>query len=256
MHTAKPKKLYTVLIAEDEPRALEYLADLVQSDGRFALEATVSDANSLSAALSASRFDIAFLDIELGDGMSIEVLEKLERLPGVVLTTAHRHFAPEAFELGVIDYLIKPFTADRFRTAAERVVERIAANGVASEAPSAGQSFGLLVYEDARFTMIPFHQILYLQAWRQKTRIRVPHRFHETTRYIKDLEPRLPSAMFRRVHRQYVLNIEKIASLEYIAGGTYQAVLNDRDATPIPVGRAYSKALFEFLEGPRKAPSE
>ncbi|HPA71884.1 MAG TPA: LytTR family DNA-binding domain-containing protein [Spirochaetota bacterium] len=238
---------HRVFIVEDEMPARDKLTDYILSREELALAGSAKCGKEALEKLAAGGFDLLFLDINLPDISGLDVLGSLEDPPHVIFTTAYDEFAVKAFELGALDYLLKPFTRERFNAAVDRF---LAAAQRGSSQRERLLDAGLPVREGGRHHIIPFGEILYFTSHGKHTVVHTAHRDFETPVLLGDIEEKLAGGPFLRVHRQHIVNVRHIASLRYHLGGRYIVTLRDEDDTELPVGRAFAGPLKKALDMP------
>lgn len=244
-----------VLIVEDEPLAREKLRALVATLDWATCVGDAPDGRAALAMIDALRPDLVFLDIELPELSGLEVLARASHAPAVVFTTAYDRYAVSAFELAAVDYLLKPFGADRFAAAAERA-RRALATVDADEPPVAerarralaesgsGPLTRLLVRDRGRITPIAAGDIVRLEAEDDYVALHAHGRRHLVYVPLGELEARLDPAQFVRVHRSHVVNLDHVRHLVPFDAGRLQVEM--RDGTRILASRARSRALREL----------
>ncbi len=196
------------LLIEDEPLAMLRLKEYVSRVPFLNLSYAVDNAWEALAILRNEKIDLVFLDIEM-DGMSgIQLLDALPKRASVILTTAFDQYALKAFDLQVADYLLKPFVFDRFLQAVLRVQEMEALN--VQEPPN---SF-LFVKSEYRLQKVMFADILYIEGMRDYRRICLKDEKIMTLETFGYFQQHLPSRQFCRVHKSYLVSVDKIESIE------------------------------------------
>lgn len=231
-----PLRCYLV---EDEPPAREILKRYISARKDLELCGESPDAQSALLQIESLALDLLFLDVELPGMSGFEMLEHLSAPPPVIFTTAGSAHAVPAFDYGAVDFLLKPFSRDRFDQAVNRM--QTVSNGRPGP--------GLAVREGDSHYLIPFAEIIYLSSSGKSTAIHTTDRDFETARLIKDLEARLPQN-FLRIHKQFVLNLDFALSLRYRTGGGYTVLLRDSDETTLPAGRQYAQRLKQVFQDP------
>ena len=197
-----------------------------------------------------------FLDVQMPKLSGFEVLELLGREVPVIFTTAYDQYALRAFEVHAVDYLLKPFSEERFAEALSRARERLqAARGaaetststalVAEARPQHGPLERVLIRDGAQVHVLPVERIDYVEAQDDYVCFKA-----EGKQYLKDqtmaaVETSLDPARFVRIHRSYLLNIERIARVELYAKDSRVAIL--RDGSRLPVSRAGYARLAKLL---------
>jgi two-component system LytT family response regulator len=239
------------VIVDDEPLAREVIREYLGGDEEFEVVAECGNGFEAVKAIAERDPDVVFLDIQMPKLDGFEVLSLLDRSPLIVFVTAHDEYAVRAFEVNALDYLLKPFSADRFRAMLEKVRRQLAA----PERPDAGGMAAALRKkplqrivargEDGTIDVIPAARIDYIEAADDAiviasagTKIRKQQPIGEVA---ADLDP----ARFVRVHRSYLLNIERIEKIELYAKDSRVAIL--RDGTRLPVSRAGYARLRELM---------
>jgi two-component system LytT family response regulator len=241
-----------VIVVDDEPPARALAREYLAGDERFELVAEC--ANGLEAVKSVARFqpDIILLDVQMPKLDGFEVLELLEPKPRVVFVTAYDEYAVRAFEVHAVDYLLKPFSRERF----QQVLDRIAALSPSSEdQPLAGIIRAarpgslplqrILVRRDSDIEVIPVQKVDYIEARDDSVCIVSGGAKHLKQQTLAEMEEQLDPRRFIRVHRSYILNVDRLSKVELYAKDSRVAILND--GTKIPVSRAGYARLRELL---------
>jgi two-component system LytT family response regulator len=250
--TPDPGTLRVVIVDDEAPaRGLlrEYLA------AHPGVEIVGECANGFEAVkvIGEQAPDVVFLDIQMPKLDGFEVLDLLERPPAVVFVTAYDEYALKAFQVHAVDYVLKPVTRERLT---ESLAQARARLGAAAPAPSpatlaaAARPPGryverLLVKDGPNVHVIPVGRVDWIEAQDDYVGIRAEGRTHLKPQPLAEVACGLDPARFVRVHRSYVLNIERLARLELYAKDSYLAVL--QDGKQIPVSRAGHARLKELL---------
>jgi two-component system LytT family response regulator len=211
-------------------------------------------ANGLEAieAVAAHAPDLLFLDVQMPRLTGFETLELLDPRPAVVFVTAYDRHAVRAFEVNAVDYLLKPFSRERFDAALAKARARIASRAegpdpalLAAAARPAGAPLARIAVKDgARVTLLPVGSVEWVKAEDDYVLIRSGGKGHLKHQTLADLAAQLPAERFVRVHRSWVVNVARLASLE--EGRT--AVMSDGER--VPVSRAGAARLKELLPKP------
>ena len=224
------------LIVEDEPLAQERLADYVRRLPVLDLRGTVSTALEALDVTRAQPVRLVFLDVNLGGMSGIELLESTRLDAAVVLTTAHHEFALRAFDLDVVDYLLKPFTFARFVQAVERMRAMDPDRGAA-----AADRTLIFVKTESRLERVRLRDLLYISGEGDYRCLHTVHKRLLTLETFGELERRLPPGLVCRVHQSYLVVIDKIESVERdrIAIGSALIPVSDsyRDRFHARIGR-------------------
>lgn len=226
-------------LVEDEPPAREILTRYIRERKDLEFAGFSEDAAGALEQLPDAKPGLLFVDVELPGMSGFEMLERLASPPPVIFTTAGSAHAVPAFDYGAVDFLLKPFSRERFDQAVNRM----------QVSKSQGPGPGLAVREGENHYLIPFSEIIYLSSSGKSTAIHTTDRDFESARLIKDLEAKLPQN-FVRIHKQYVLNLDFALSLKYRTGGGYTVLLRDADETTIPAGRQYAQRLKQVFQDP------
>ncbi len=238
----------TVVIAEDEPLARETLRLALQHHPNLSLLAEAEDGRQALALTEQLKPDLLLLDIQMPELTGLEVLKQLQHRPIVIFTTAYDHYALSAFELNALDYLLKPFTRERFDAAIARVFEtpRQIANEaiqVLSQAET-GQSSPLeriLVRERGQIIPLQTRQIAYLKADAKYTALYVDGKTYLVRLGISELEQRLDRQRFIRIHRSVMVNLDYVVTMK--ADEQSQLQLQMQDGSVLVANREVSKFL-------------
>jgi DNA-binding LytR/AlgR family response regulator len=211
------------------------------------LETVASCCNAIEALsyLNSNSIDILFLDINMPKLDGLSFLKTLKFPPKVIITTAYREFAVEGFELDVVDYLCKPFSFERFLVAVNKTVNRIKSDlvhtadqklQIREEKPS--DQF-IFVKADKKTYRVDFDNILFIEAVGDYIKIITTEKSLLIYMNLKDIEKMLPSNLFQRVHRSFLVSILKIDSIE----GNRIKIKNGI----IPIGRSYREGFLKIL---------
>ncbi|MDX1957015.1 MAG: LytTR family DNA-binding domain-containing protein [Leptospiraceae bacterium] len=234
---------YSVLIVEDESSGLDLLIDYVSSHNKLKLSGIARNGNDALDKIQSRDYDIIFLDILLPGKTGMEILRSLEKVPVIIFTTAYKEHALEAFDIGVTDYLLKPFSLNRFQQSVERAIERIKAN---NKMKPTINSVGLFLRAKEKRIFIPYDQIIYITANAKHCIVHKVNEDLEVTHMIGELEEKLPKTNFNRIHRKFIVNLKFVKHMEFEVGGQHVLSLNDEAKTSLPVGRTYIDELKDL----------
>jgi two-component system LytT family response regulator len=242
-----------VIIVDDEEPARRLLREYL---GRMAGVSIVAECgNGFEAVKAVGEHDpdVMLLDIQMPKLDGFEVLELLERDLPIVFITAHDQHALRAFEVHAVDYLLKPFGAERLGEALDRARDRIGRGAgtlpveelVASARPEAGHLERILIRDGSEVHVIPAEAVDYVEARDDAVAIHVGGLCHLKAQRMANLEERLDPKAFIRVHRSYIINVDRLRSIELYAKDSRIAILCD--GTKIPVSRSGYSRLRELL---------
>jgi two-component system LytT family response regulator len=240
----------SVLIADDEPLARRTLREHLRDLGLVGQVHEACDGKSAVAVANSQRPELVFLDIVMPGATGIEVLEQLDYEPKVIFTTAYDDYAVTAFELGALDYLLKPFGRERL----ERVVRRAQAalNGPAAPLLSrARESLDqprmlsrIFVRDGNRIIPIPLASLERVQGADDYVTICTAAKSYLVSLRLSDLEGRLREANFLRIHRSHLINLEYVSSIEPY--DTARVLVVMRSGVRIVASRAGSRRLRDL----------
>ncbi|HWK06865.1 MAG TPA: LytTR family DNA-binding domain-containing protein [Puia sp.] len=205
------------VIIDDEPLARDGIANYVRQIDFLQLIATCEDPVALMKLLEENQIDLVFLDIQTPKMNGIDFLKIVKNPPMVIITTAFPSYALEGFQLNVLDYLLKPITFDRFFKSANKardyhqLISRPADLPIQKADPSADYFF---IKCGSKYEKIFFNDILYIQGTQNYVTIYTNKGKYLTLLYLKNLEENLDSASFIRVHKSYIVSIDKIDGIE------------------------------------------
>jgi DNA-binding LytR/AlgR family response regulator len=225
------------IIVDDNKMARMALRQLVSQVQGLELVAECNDASEALDSLNTTQVDLLLLDIEMPNMTGLDLIRKLgNNKPLIIFTTAKTDYAVEAFELNVVDYLVKPIALPRFRQAVEKAQETIDSNKQEVKVEEQGFVF---VKDNGVLKRIAIDDILFLEAMGDYVKVHTPQKFHVVHATLKSIEEKLPSSKFIRVHRSYIVAINKI---DYIQEGTISI-----GKTTIPVADTHKSNLNKRL---------
>lgn len=232
-----------VLVVDDEPLSRSSVTAELRSDADVVLAGECGSGAEALAEIRRLRPDLVFLDVEMPECGGFDVLEMLgaEVPPAIVFVTAYDKYAIQAFEVGALDYLLKPFDAKRFAIALDRAKERIAAYRVEPRAPDR-----LAIKGVGSVTFVKVAEIDWIEASDYYSRIHTAGKTHLIRRSMADLERDLRAFSFRRVHRSTIVNLERVHALVLNEIGEYDVQLHD--GSTHRVSRRHRLALQTALD--------
>jgi two-component system, LytTR family, response regulator len=224
---------YTCIIIEDEPLALEKTKGFVIKLPFLNLVATFDNALSGLAYLNGNRVDIIFLDINMDELSGIELLESATISSQVIITTAYQEYALKGYELHITDYLLKPFTFNRFLQAVNKAQENVNRR-VAGKQPDF-----IFIKTENRLEKIMINDILYIEGMRDYLRIHTVAKKIMTLQGFSELEQLIPAHLVCRVHKSYMVALNKIESIE-------RSRIKIADQL-IPVSDTYKESFLQLI---------
>ena len=229
------RRKYNVLIVDDEFLARKLLSEYVSKIDFLELIDTCPDATKAMEVLNNQNIDILLLDIQMPDISDMEMLKLINNKPAVILTTAYSEYAVDAFSIGVVDYLLKPFDYARFLQAINKAVNLKSKNQDSSEI----SNDYMMIKADYKLYKVNYDDLLFIEGQHEYVT------FHTKTKRItalyslKNLEDTLPKDKFVRTHKSFIVSIRNIEDIDKanvtVAGNK------------IPVGASYRDALIERL---------
>jgi len=236
------------IIVDDEPLALDVLETYVEQMPEIELVQRCENAFEANEALKNNDIDLMFLDIQMPQLTGIEFIKSLSNPPCVIFTTAYPDYAVEGFELDAIDYLLKPISLERFMKAVNKVSEKIATRQQ-QDSSSAVDDDGdyFFVKADKKLVKVDFDDIIYIEGLKDYVIIRQEEGRVITLQTMKSLESRLPSTHFKRIHRSYIANINKIRAVV----GNMLEVIEKGQTKHIPIGKNYREDLLKIINDKR-----
>jgi DNA-binding LytR/AlgR family response regulator len=224
------------LIADDSDLAVKLLVDYLLKIENCVVTKICENGQEVKDFLSREKVDILLLDIQMPFLTGIELLEELEDKPAVIITTSYSDYALDGFRLHVVDYLLKPFLFDRFEQAIERAKEYIQYKSYQKNEHQADQSLHyLFVKSDYKVIKIPFEDILYIEGWKQYVKIYTTGKCIITLERLKKMEELLPAADFVRIHKSFLVALNKISS-------SNKKVVEIKGKT-VPIGNNFKEKL-------------
>lgn len=241
--------MINVIIVDDEPLAQDVLETYIEKIPELNLIKKCSNAFEANDALKNNDIDLMFLDIQMPQLTGIDFLKTLSKPPLVIFTTAYPNYAIEGFELDALDYLLKPISVDRFMKAANKAIEQVGLQQKDGSPTSAGSGDGagqqeyFFVKADKKLVKVNFKEIIYIEGLKDYVIIRMDANRVITLQTMKSLEQKLPSNQFMRIHRSYIVNIEKINAII----GNMVEVMEKNQAKHLPIGKNYREELLGMI---------
>lgn len=241
------------LVADDEPIARARVLSLLQSESDIELVGECATGDETKAAIEQGNLDLLFLDIQMPGVTGIELARSLQAngMPAVVFVTAHNQYAVEAFEVHALDYLLKPFSSDRFRAALGHARDHLAKRrsgrddgakgGVTAGDGAAGHRNRIMVKSGGRIHFIRTSDIDWCDAAGNYVRMHVGQQEYLVRETMNHLESQLDTQQFVRIHRSTIVNLDRIQEMQPSFSGEFLVRL--RDGTRLTLSRGYRDAV-------------
>lgn len=241
-----------IVVVDDEPLARAVVREFAAADPEIEIAAECANGFEAVKAVAEHQPDLVLLDVQMPKLDGFEVLELLGRDQPVIFITAYDQYALRAFEVHAVDYLLKPFGAERFEQAMVRARERLRARRptpvqeiVRDAKGRTGPIERVLIRDGANVHVLPVDAIDYVEAQDDYVAFKSGGKQYLKDQTLAALETTLDPKRFVRIHRSYVLNIDRISKVELYAKDSRIAIL--RDGTRLPVSRAGYARLSELL---------
>lgn len=231
------------IIIDDEPLAIDLLKSYVQKTPYLELVGTYSNALSAIGAITDNNIDVLFLDINMPQITGLEFSKTVPPSTRIIFTTAYDQYAVDGFRLNALDYLLKPINYAEFLQAANKALEwyKLKDNNNKAEQDEIVSSSSIFVKSGYRVERIEFDNILYIENQKDYVKFHLEDTKEPISSLMsmQSLEEKLPSNRFMRVHRSFIVNLDKIKTIErncIVFGKEY-----------IPVSESYKTKFMEFL---------
>lgn len=221
------------IIIEDEPLALERAKNYVLRLPYLNLLSSFESGIEAITFLKDNKVDLIFLDINMDELSGIQLLENTKIDSEVIITTAYSEYALKGYDLNVTDYLLKPFTFERFLQAVDKAQNNLSKKDVVKE-----KKF-IFVKTEYRLEKLSLNEILYIEGMRDYRRIHTSDKRIMTLQTFKDFEEEIPSNIICRVHKSFMVSLDKIVSVE-----KDRIKIND---VMIPISETYKKEFLELI---------
>lgn len=222
------------IIVEDEPLALERTKNYVLKVPFLNLLSIFDNGMDALVFLKSNSVDLIFLDINMGEFSGIQLLESANIKSEVIITTAYNEYALKGYDLNVTDYLLKPFTFERFLQAVEK-----AEKNLYTREPATNKKF-IFVKTEYRLKKLFLSEILYIEGMRDYRRIHTINKKIMTLQNFKDLEKEISPSIICRVHKSFMVSLDKIDSIE-------RDRIKIKDVL-IPISETYKKVFFTLID--------
>jgi DNA-binding LytR/AlgR family response regulator len=230
------------LIVDDEPLALEVLETYIEQLPKITLIGKCNNAIEAGEILDKEEVDVIFLDIQMPQLSGIDFVKSMTKKPLIVFTTAYPNYAVEGFELDAVDYLLKPISLDRFMKCVNKIAEKL---NIDTKSDSFGESDEdyMFVKADKKLIKVNYDELIYIEGLKDYVQIKHDGGRIITLQTMKSLEERLPTKYFKRIHRSFIVNIQKI---EAILGNAVE-IIEKGQVKHLPIGKNYRDELLELI---------
>ncbi|MCX6256937.1 MAG: LytTR family DNA-binding domain-containing protein [Bacteroidia bacterium] len=232
------------IAVDDEPLALDLIKDYIQKVPFLNMLSNFSNGIETLDFLKKSQVDLLFLDIQMNDLTGIQLIKVLKQKPLVIFTTAYPNYAVEGYELDIVDYLLKPISFERFVKAVDKVYEKLQTERMfkseTREITIANpRDDFFFIKTEFRLEKVKFADILYIEGMGDYLRMVTNTRRIMTLQNFKRMEEILPEDRFCRVHKSFIVSLEKIESIE-----RNRIKIADK---LIPISDSYKKSFYDYL---------
>jgi len=240
----------TVLI-DDEPLARSIVTEYLQAFPEITIAQECNDGFEGIKAITQHKPDLIFLDIQMPKINGFEMLELIEQPPSVIFTTAFDEYAIKAFESRAIDYLLKPFSRERFEKAVKKWLEQrnktdqktATQTLLTEEIRQPEERNRIVVREGSNIRIVPVHEVQYIEAYDDYVKIFTQKEMYLKKKTMSFYESSLDASQFVRVHRSYIINLQQLTKIEPLEKETYLALLKSGVKVPL------SKSGYSKLKG-------
>src|SRR5688572_23652116 len=240
----------TVLI-DDEPLARSIVTEYLQAFPEITITQECNDGFEGIKAITQHKPDLIFLDIQMPKINGFEMLELIEQPPAVIFTTAFDEYAIKAFESRAIDYLLKPFSKERFEKAVKKWFEQRSKKDqktntqtlLTEEIRQPEERNRIVVREGSNIRIVPVHEVQYIEAYDDYVKIYTQKEMFLKKKTMSFYENSLNTSQFVRVHRSYIINLQQLTKIEPLEKETYLALLKSGVRVPL------SKSGYVKLKG-------
>ena len=231
-------KVLQCIIADDEPIARQILENYIAEIPYLELKASCKNAFEVLGFLQKNTIDLLFLDINMPKLSGLSLLKTLQQKPAVIITTAYSEYAVEGFELSVTDYLLKPFSLERFLQAVLKVKNKTVVATETISVITEEKQKSIFVKSDKKLIKLNFNEINHIEAYGNYIKIFTDKMILVPQTLTSFLE-KLPN-QFLRIHKSFILNFDKLKLID----GNRIVLLND---SKLPIGKSYRKEILKNI---------
>jgi two-component system LytT family response regulator len=243
-----PPSTLRCLVVDDDPLSVQIVINCINNTPFLTAVGTYDSAMAAADVLRTQPVDLLFLDVEMPLMSGIDLLNTLQNPPLVILITSSKHYAVEAFEHDVVDYLVKPISYGRFLKAAQKALELADATLASTTTSSAAASGTITPGSDPDFTFVKvdtklvkvlFNDVSYVEALGDYVHIVMPHSKLIVYSTMKAVEEKFPSSIFVRAHRSFIVNLKRVQAIE-----DNTITIENKQ---IPIGQTYLREVLQRL---------
>lgn len=233
------------VVIDDERLAREYLKNYIGKVPELELLGDFNSPLKATELIKSSQVDLLFIDIQMPDITGIDFIKSLTQRPAVVFTTAYQEYALEGFNLSAIDYLLKPFSFERFYQTVNKVLDKFEQSKTPSNTAVENELHTnpfenyLTIRADRKLYKINYDDIKYIEGQKAYVTFHTEQKRITALASLKDLEETLPPQKFIRIHKSYIVSIKEISSLE--------GNLLDVFKTKLPIGKIYKDSVLKIF---------
>lgn len=234
------------LVIDDELLAREYIKEYINKISELELMGDFNSPLKATELIKKGEVDLLFIDIQMPDITGIDFVRSLTHKPEIIFTTAYQEYALDGFDLSAVDYLLKPFSFERFFQAVNKVIDKLESKTRTSEIPSIPEQSQttyadtyLTIRADRKLYKINFEDIKYIEGQKAYVTFHTNKKRITALASLKELEEALPEKQFIRIHKSYIVSIREILSLE---GNIVE--VND---IKLPVGKIYKNVVLKVF---------
>ncbi len=239
------------ILIDDEPLARSIVLEYLQAYPEISVAQECNDGFEGLKAITQHKPDLIFLDIQMPKINGFEMLELIEEPPSVIFTTAFDEYAIKAFESQAVDYLLKPFSKERFDKALQKWMQMrthqpgTTAPFLTEEVRQPEERNRIVVREGSNIRIVPINDIHYMEAYDDYVKIFTAKEMFLKKKTMTFYEKNLDPSLFVRVHRSYLLNIQQLTKIEPLEKDTYLALL--KSGAKVPLSRSGYVKMKDFL---------
>ncbi len=239
-----------VLIIDDEPLARRIVREYLSAFDQYEVAGECGDGFEGLKMIQDLRPDVVFLDIQMPKITGFELLELLPDAPHIIFTTAYDEFALKAFEINAIDYLLKPFSRERFANALEKIPDAEKQQAQLTQLLDSPERMlpgtnRIVIKDGSEIRILPASEIVFLEAYDDYVKIHHQDKVYLKKQTMNYFENTLNSEQFVRIHRSFIININKLTRIESYEKNSYRAILVSGDR--VPISRNYYQKLKSLL---------